>query len=486
MHLSELTEGRIAGPAGDIEIAGLTADSRLVEAGFLFAAMPGTRLDGAAFAAEAVARGAVAVLARPDAGLQAIDVPVIEDADPRRRFALFAARFFGAQPAVVAAITGTNGKTSVADFTRQIWARLGCRAASLGTLGVIGPDGKQPLAHTSPEPAQLHRLLKGLADDGVDHLAIEASSHGLDQSRLDGLRVTAGAFTSFSRDHLDYHATAEDYLAAKLRLFGVVMDTGGKAVLNVDIAEHDEIVSLCARRKHEVITYGASDSDLRLHSRVSLAGGQRLELEVFGIRSDIELPLVGDFQAMNALCALGLTIACGADHDRALAVLPELKGVAGRLQHVANHPSGAAAYVDYAHTPDALERALRALRPHTDGRLIVVFGCGGDRDRGKRPQMGAVAARFADVPIVTDDNPRGEAPAAIRAEVMPACPGGVEIGDRGEAIRAGVGRLGPGDVLLVAGKGHEQGQIVGDEVRPFDDATEVRRAVAELAGGAGR
>ena len=483
MRLSELTEGRITGAAGDVEITGLTADSREVEAGFLFAAMPGTRLDGAAFAAEAVAKGAVAVLASPDADVQAVDVPVIEDADPRRRFALFAARFFGAQPAVVAAITGTNGKTSVADFTRQIWARLGCRAASLGTLGVIGPQGHQPLVHTSPEPAQLHRLLKGLADDGVDHLAIEASSHGLDQSRLDGLRVTAGAFTSFSRDHLDYHATAEDYLAAKLRLFGAVVDVGGKAVLNVDIDEYDEIVSVCTRRKHEIITYGAADSDLRLHRRVSLASGQRLELEVFGIRSEIELPLVGDFQAMNALCALGLTIACGADRDRALAILPELKGVPGRLEHVASHPSGAAAYVDYAHTPDALERALQALRPHTKGRLIVVFGCGGDRDRGKRPQMGAIAARLADEPFVTDDNPRGEDPAAIRAEVMPACPGGVEIGDRAEAIRAGVGRLAAGDVLLVAGKGHEQGQIVGDEVRPFDDATEVRRAVAELAGG---
>lgn len=485
MRLSDLTEGQVTGAAGAIEITGLTADSRQVEPGFLFAAMPGSRLDGATFAAEAVARGAVAVLAPPASGLGALDAPVIEDADPRLRFALMAARFFGAQPSMVAAVTGTNGKTSVADFTRQIWVRLGFRAASLGTLGVIGPGGVQPLAHTSPEPAQLHALLKGLADDGVDHLAIEASSHGLDQRRLDGLRITAGAFTSFSRDHLDYHPTADDYLAAKLRLFGAVMDVGGIAVLNADIDVHAEIVSTCTARKHEIITYGAADSDLRLHRRVSLAGGQRLELEVFGIRSDIELPLVGDFQAMNALCALGLTIACGADRDRALAILPELKGVPGRLEHVAGHPSGAAAYVDYAHTPDALERALQALRPHTQGRLIVVFGCGGDRDRGKRPQMGAIAARLADVPIVTDDNPRGEDPAAIRAEVLPACPGGIEVGDRADAIRAGVGRLNAGDVLLVAGKGHEQGQIVGDEVRPFDDAAEVRRAVAELAGGAG-
>ncbi len=483
MRLSELTEGRVAGAAGDVEIAGLTADSREVEAGFLFAAMPGTRMDGAAFAADAVARGAVAVLARPDADLPAVDVPVIADADPRRRFALFAARFFGAQPAVVAAITGTNGKTSVADFTRQIWARLGRRAASLGTLGVIGPAGRRALAHTSPEPAQLHRLLKELADDRVDHLAIEASSHGLDQSRLDGLRVTAAAFTSFSRDHLDYHATAEDYLAAKLRLFGAVMDTGGKAVLNADIDEIDAIVAVCARRRHEIITYGAADADLRLRRRVSLAAGQRLELDLFGIRSEIELSLVGDFQALNALCALGLAIACGADRDRALAVVPELKGVPGRLEHVADHPAGAAAYVDYAHTPDALARALLALRPHTRGRLIVVFGCGGDRDRGKRPQMGAIAARLADLAIVTDDNPRGEDPAAVRAAIMPACPGGVEVGDRAAAIRAGVDRLAAGDVLLVAGKGHEQGQIVGDEVRPFDDAAEVRRAVAGLAGG---
>lgn len=481
MRLSELTDGQVTGPAGAVEVAGLTADSREVESGFLFAAMPGSRLNGAAFAADAVAKGAVAVLAPPDAGLQTIDVPVIEDADPRRRFALLAARFFGVQPAVVAAVTGTNGKTSVADFTRQIWTRLGYRAASLGTLGVIGPAGTQPLAHTSPEPAQLHRLLKGLADDGVDHLAIEASSHGLDQRRLDGLRVTAAGFTSFSRDHLDYHPTTGEYLAAKLRLFGAVMDVGGIAVLNADMDVFAEIAPICARRKHEVITYGAGEANLRLHRLLSLPSGQRLELEVFGIRSEIDLPLVGDFQAMNALCALGLAIACGADRDRALAMLSGLKGVAGRLEHVAEHPSGAAAYVDYAHTPDALERALQALRPHTQGRLIVVFGCGGDRDRGKRPQMGGIAARLADVSIVTDDNPRGEDPAAIRAEVMPACPGGIEVGDRAEAIRVGVGRLAAGDVLLVAGKGHEQGQIVGDEVRPFDDATEVRRAVAELA-----
>lgn len=482
MRLSELTQGALTGDVGGVEIRGLTADSNAVEPGFLFAAMPGTTRDGLDFADDAIARGAVAVLSRPDPRLAGLAVPVIEDAAPRRRFALLAARFYGAQPTLVVAVTGTNGKSSVAEFTRQIWTGTGRRAASLGTLGIRIDADWTPVAHTTPEPASLHNSLKALAEDGVDHLALEASSHGLDQNRLDGVDIAAAAFTSFSRDHLDYHATAEDYLAAKLRLFTEVMPHGRVAVVNTGLDDLEDVVAACRNSGHRIVTYGEGDGDFCVRRRHSLPDGQRLELELFGIRSEIELPLVGDFQAMNALCALALTVVTGTDSDDAVAALRALQTVPGRLEHVARHPNGAAVYVDYSHTPDGLRHALNALRAHTTGRLVVAFGCGGDRDPGKRPLMGRAAAELADCVIVTDDNPRTEDAAAIRAQAMAACPDATEIGDRESAIRAGLDMLREGDLLLVAGKGHESGQDVGGVVRPFNDADVCRTAVADIGG----
>lgn len=479
MRLNELTEGRIAAA---VEVTGLTADSRAVAPGFLFAALPGTQVDGLDYAADAVRRGAVCVLGRPDPRLAALGVPTLADPEPRRRFALLAARFFGGQPRTIAAVTGTNGKTSIADFTRQLWAGLGRSAASVGTLGVLRDGAQAPLQHTTPEPATLHRILRELADAGVECAAVEASSHGLDQNRVDGVDVAAGAFSSFSRDHLDYHATAADYLAAKLRLFDGVMPEGRAAVLNADMDEFGAAAAVCARRRHRVISYGAAGAELRLRGRVARAGGQQLDLEAFGLRSEIELPLVGEFQAMNALCALGLVVATGAEPARALALLPRLAGVRGRLEQVGVLGNGAAVYVDYAHTPDALEKALRALRPHAAGRLVVAFGCGGNRDRGKRPQMGRVADALADRVIVTDDNPRRERAETIRAEILAGCAGAEEIGDRAAAIRAGLRGLASDDLFLIAGKGHERGQIIGDETHPFDDAEEARAALAEAGG----
>ena len=481
MRLNELTEGRLA---AEVEVTGLTADSRAVAPGFLFAALPGTQVDGLDYAAEAVRRGAVCVLGRPDPRLAALAAPTLADAEPRRRYALLAARFHGRQPRIVAAVTGTNGKSSVADFTRQLWAGLGRRSASLGTLGVLREGRETPLQHTTPEPATLHRLLRELADEGVECAALEASSHGLDQCRLDGVDIAAAAFTSFSRDHLDYHRTAEDYLSAKLRLFDAVMASGRAAVLNADMGEFDEAAAACARRSHRVISYGARGAELKLRRRDAQAAGQRLDLEAFGLRSEIELPLVGEFQAMNALCALGLAVATGAEPARALDLLPRLAGVRGRLERVGSLARGGAVYVDYAHTPDALEKALRALRPHASGRLVVAFGCGGNRDRGKRPQMGRVAAALADRVIVTDDNPRRERAEIIRAEILAGCAGAEEIGDRAAAIRAGLRGLGADDLFLIAGKGHERGQIIGDETHPFDDAEEARAALAEAGGQA--
>ena len=473
---------------GDVDISGLTADSRNVEPGFLFAALPGSRLDGRAFIADAVARGAVAVLAptgtaAPDDGARPIEL--LTDDNPRRRLTLLAARFYRHQPATVVAVTGTNGKTSVVEFARQIWARLGRKAASLGTLGVSAPGFAAGPGLTTPDPVELHRLLAALAEAGVEYAAIEASSHGLEQFRLDGVRLSAAAFTNLGRDHLDYHRDMDAYLGAKRRLFEHLLPADAPAVLNADAPEFEALSGACHDAGHEVVSYGRAGTSLRLVDVTPLADGQRLVLEVFGRTYDTRLPLVGEFQAANALAALGLVTACGADADPAVAALARLTGARGRLELVAHHRDGAAVYVDYAHTPDALESVLRALRPHVAGRLAVVFGAGGDRDAGKRPLMGAAVARLADRALVTDDNPRGEDPAAIRAEVLAACPGAEEIGDRGEAIRAGIAGLGPDDALLIAGKGHEQGQIVGARTLPFDDAEVARAAVAALAAPGG-
>jgi UDP-N-acetylmuramoyl-L-alanyl-D-glutamate--2,6-diaminopimelate ligase len=471
--------------AGNPEIRGLTADSREVRPGYLFAALRGGNFDGVDFIADAVARGAVAVLAPTGAGVEVPQdrVRLVSDANPRRRLAQMAARFYPAQPAVIAAVTGTNGKTSVAVFTRQIWRRMGMNSAALGTLGVVRDGDVQARSHTTSDPVALHRDLAGLANAGIDHLAIEASSHGLDQHRMDGLRVTAAAFTNLTRDHLDYHADAEAYFAAKLRLFDTVMAPGGTAVLNVDAPEFERLREVCLARHLRVVSYGRGESDLRLIEATPADGGQHLVIETAGRRREIDLSLAGEFQASNALCAVGLVVACGGALDHALAALPELEGVPGRVELVARHPSGAPVFVDYAHTPDALANVLKALRPYASNRLVCVFGCGGDRDRAKRPMMGEVTARLADRVIVTDDNPRGEDPAAIRAATLAACPGATEIGDRAAAIAAAVSELGAGDVLVIAGKGHEQGQIVSARVIPFDDATVARAAVSKLERG---
>jgi UDP-N-acetylmuramoyl-L-alanyl-D-glutamate--2,6-diaminopimelate ligase len=472
-----------APPPSDPEIAGLTADSRQVKPGFLFAALRGTTRDGRGFAGEAVANGAVAILTDDPAAL-ALDpagcgVAVIADANPQRRFALLAARFYRHQPRTIAAVTGTNGKTSVAHFTREIWTALGYQAASLGTLGLVSPAGRRPGALTTPDPVGLHRDLAELAQGGVDHVAIEASSHGLAQFRLDGVAVAAAAFTNLTRDHLDYHGDMASYRAAKERLFAILLAPQGPAILNADSPECVRLAALCRERSHRIIAYGsAAGAELRLVERWPRPFGQRIATELFGERHEIDLPLVGGFQAMNVLAALGLVIATGAALDSALAALPRLPGVPGRLQLVGESATGAPVFVDYAHTPDALASVLAALRPHAEGRLAIVLGAGGDRDRGKRPLMGRVAAEFADLVYVTDDNPRGEPPAEIRRAILAAAPNAIEIGDRRAAIAAAIGELRRGDILVIAGKGHETGQIVGGDILPFDDVVVAGEALA--------
>jgi UDP-N-acetylmuramoyl-L-alanyl-D-glutamate--2,6-diaminopimelate ligase len=475
----------LAPALADIDVRGLAADSRAVEPGFLFAALPGAKADGRRFIGDAVARGAVVVLApaEADAAPIATTVPVIYDAEPRRRLALIAARFFDRQPRRIAAVTGTNGKTSVAWFTRALWQRLGHKAASIGTLGIKADGFAAGPSLTTPDPVALHREFAQLAAAGIEHLVLEASSHGLAQCRLDGVALAAAAFTNLTRDHLDYHVTMDEYRAAKLRLFDGLLPAGAPAVLNADSPDFEAFAARCRARGCPVIAYGRRGAELRLDKAVPTATGQVLALTAFGKRREATIALPGAFQAMNVLCAIGLVTACGDDPDAALDRLDALDPVPGRLQLAARHPNGAPVYVDYAHTPDALETVLTALRPHVAAALSVVFGCGGDRDAGKRPMMGAIAAALADRVIVTDDNPRSEQPADIRRQILAACPKGREIGDRAAAIRAAVAGLEPGDVLVIAGKGHETGQIVGAEVRPFDDATEAAAAVRGLGGG---
>jgi UDP-N-acetylmuramoyl-L-alanyl-D-glutamate--2,6-diaminopimelate ligase len=468
--------------AGDIEqeIAGLTADSRRVSPGFLFAALSGSKADGAAFIADALAKGASAILASPGVSLpEGAKAILIQDENPRRRLALLAARFHGRQPENIVAVTGTNGKTSTVSFVRHIWSKLGRQAASMGTLGVVAPNYVDPESLTTPDPVTLHETLARLSDQGVSHLAMEASSHGLDQCRLDGVRISAAAFTNLTRDHLDYHGGMEAYFQAKARLFTEVLTTGGTAVLNADSPEFERLAALARAKGHHIIDFGRNASALTLGEVRLIEHGQIVDVAILGLRRTVKLPLAGDFQVMNALAALGLAIASGEHPEKAMEALETLEGVPGRLQLAATLASGASVYVDYAHTPDALENVLSALRPHTAKRLIVVFGCGGDRDAGKRPQMGALAARLADHVIVTDDNPRSEEPALIRSQILAACPGAIEIGDRKAAIRKAVGELEAGDVLVLAGKGHERGQIVKGVVHPFDDAEQARLAVKE-------
>ncbi|WP_337188712.1 UDP-N-acetylmuramoyl-L-alanyl-D-glutamate--2,6-diaminopimelate ligase [Phenylobacterium sp.] len=469
----------------DPEIKGVTADSRKVKPGFLFAALPGSRADGAAFAAKAVEAGAAAVIADQDLNLS---VPTVICRDPRRGYALAAANFWGRQPQVCVAVTGTNGKTSVANFCRQMFARAGHAAASMGTLGltVSRPDGTHdqitPPGLTTPDAGDVAELLTRVSQLGVTHFAMEASSHGIDQRRLDGVRLAAAGFLNLTQDHLDYHHTMDAYMKAKLRLFEQLMPRGATAVLNADSEAFPFFAAASVVSGQRVMSVGGGGQALKLLERTLLPDGQSLKVRADSQVHDVRLPLAGGFQASNALVAAGLCRAAGLSWDEVFAGLEALTGAPGRLQRVGAGPRGGEAYVDYAHTPDGLETVLKALRPHARGRLVVVFGAGGDRDRGKRPLMGRVAAELADVAIVTDDNPRSEVPAAIRAEILAGASGAREIGDRREAIRAAAAMLDDGDVLVVAGKGHEQGQIVGDVVHPFDDVQETALAL-ELVHG---
>jgi UDP-N-acetylmuramoyl-L-alanyl-D-glutamate--2,6-diaminopimelate ligase len=402
--------------------------------------------------------------------------------DPREALSAAAALWFGGQPETVVAVTGTSGKTSVATFTRQIWQALGLKSVNIGTMGVLG-DFTAPLAHTTPEPITLHRILAEMAADGVSHVAMEASSHGLDQKRLDGVRLKAGAFTNFSQDHLDYHATFEDYFAAKAGLFSRVLPDEATAVINIDDPRGAEMRDIASRRGLKLLTVGrASGADFRITGQRYDATGQDLRFTYGGAPHLVRLALIGGFQAENVLAAAALAIAAGEDPAAVFKALPDLTTVRGRMELAAVRDNGATVFVDYSHKPGALASALQSLRPHVMGRIVVVFGAGGDRDRLKRPLMGEAAAKHADVVIVTDDNPRSESPAAIRAEVMAGCPEATEIGDRAEAILRGVDALLPGDALLIAGKGHETGQIVGDAIYPFDDAEQASVAVAALDG----
>ncbi|MGR3546217.1 MAG: UDP-N-acetylmuramoyl-L-alanyl-D-glutamate--2,6-diaminopimelate ligase [Roseovarius sp.] len=470
-------------------ITGLAVDSREVKPGFLFAALPGTKVHGAEFIQYALRQGAGAILTDATGARLAQDILSLSDAalvvaeDPRQTLAFAAALWFGAQPETMVAVTGTNGKTSVATFTRQIWERLGFSAVNLGTTGVEGAYSA-PLGHTTPEPITLHRMLAKCELAGVTHGAMEASSHGLAQRRLDGVHLMAAGFTNFTQDHLDYHASFDEYFAAKAGLFARVLPEDGVAVINIDDPRGAEMASIATERGQDLITVGrAPGADLRLIAQRFDATGQVLRFEWEDEVNQLRLDLIGGFQAENVLLAAGLVIGAGADAERVFEVLPDMRTVRGRMQLAATRDNGAAVFVDYAHTPDAVATALKALRPHVMGRLIAIVGAGGDRDRAKRPLMGQAAAAHADRVIVTDDNPRSENPASIRAAVMEGCPRATEVGDRAEAILRGVDALGPGDALLICGKGHETGQVVGDDVLPFDDVEEASIAVTLLDGG---
>ena len=476
-----LPDAAIAAGNADIDCAGVTADSRAVKSGDLFVAIAGGKTDGLRFVDQALAAGAVAVMAERAPQRPLPDtVAFIRVANARRALARAAAKFYPRQPRVIAAVTGTSGKTSVAAFTRQIWSALGHRAASIGTIGIVSPRGETYGSLTTPDPVVLHRSLQQLADDGVTHLAIEASSHGLDQFRLDGLRIAVGAFTNITRDHLDYHPSFDAYLAAKLRLFGELIAAGGTAVIDADHEHADAVLAAAKARGLPILRVGRSGSEIRLVDARIDGFAQALRIAHGGKEFKLRLPLVGAFQVENALVAAGIAIATGGAAAAVFAALADLQGAKGRLELV-GQKRGAPIFVDYAHKPDALAKALEALRPYANGRLVVVFGAGGDRDRGKRPLMGEVAAAKADRVVVTDDNPRSENAAAIRAAILAAAPDASEIGDRREAIRAAIADLRSGDVLLIAGKGHETGQIIGDRIVPFSDHEAVAAALKELA-----
>ncbi|WP_417686198.1 UDP-N-acetylmuramoyl-L-alanyl-D-glutamate--2,6-diaminopimelate ligase [Roseibium sp.] len=482
---ADLTASEGADAAGfpRLSISGLTADSRKVEPGFLFAALKGAHVDGTRFAAKAVEAGAVAVLCADEVadelrGQLPSSIAIVSSREPRRALALMAARFYARQPKITVAVTGTSGKTSVAHFVRQIFQSAGHASASLGTLGTVTADGQSYGGLTTPDPVALHMELNRLAEAGVTHAALEASSHGLDQHRLDGVRISAAGFTNLGRDHMDYHATVEDYLEAKLRLFRNLLPMGGTVVVDPGEKYADRVMAVAHERGLPLFTVGETGKDLQLSGLRQSGFGQVLTLQTPRGQYSLTLPLVGRFQVSNALIAAGLAISVGHETGQVLRALENLKGAPGRLEFAGRTKTGALVVIDYAHKPDALENALAALRPFTSGKLSVVIGAGGDRDVGKRPLMGKAAAARADEVIVTDDNPRSEDPALIRKAVLEGAPGAIEIGDRAEAIRTAISRLETGDVLCVAGKGHETGQIVGDTVLPFSDHEAVAAAIA--------
>jgi UDP-N-acetylmuramoyl-L-alanyl-D-glutamate--2,6-diaminopimelate ligase len=474
--LSELLDPALRTPGTDrIEIAGLTLDSRAVRPGFLFAALPGVKLHGAVFAPQAIAQGAVAILS--DQAIPGLDVPVIMVDDAAAALAAMAARFYPRQPGHVVAITGTNGKSSTVEFLRQIWTAAGIDGASLGTLGVARGTSLETTGYTTPDAVALHRALDALAADGVTHLAMEASSHGLKQRRMDGVRLAIGAFTNLTQDHLDYHPDFDDYFVSKALLFTERLPDGAGAVINVDSEWGGRMATIASLRGLKLTTIGWRGGDLQIREITPRPASQDVVFAWQGVEHHVEVPLVGEFQILNALGAAAIALTEGVALEAVLGALAHLGGVPGRLEKVGETDAAAPVLVDYAHTPDGLDKLLRAARPHTRGRVILVFGCGGDRDPTKREKMGAIAARQADHVIVTDDNPRSEDAALIRAAILEGCPGAEEIPDRAAAIARGVALLQPGDCLLLAGKGHETGQTIAGVVHPFDDREEGRKAL---------
>ncbi|WP_298918551.1 UDP-N-acetylmuramoyl-L-alanyl-D-glutamate--2,6-diaminopimelate ligase [uncultured Algimonas sp.] len=473
--MKRLTLGDI-GLSGDTVIQGLSCDSRQIEPGYVFAALPGTFLDGRDFIPQAINNGAIAVLST--SGAQTQTLPLLASRDPRLDYARLSKRLYPDQPETIVAVTGTNGKSSTVEFLRQIWQSAGRASACFGTLGVRLADDLEPMSHTTPDALALHRTLSDLEARGITHAAMEASSHGLDQRRMDAVTLSAAGFTNLTQDHYDYHGTPEAYFDAKARLFTELLPDGRPVVVMVDDEAGRTIQDMCDAKGFDVRSVGWAGRDVRIAEIMPRAASQLLTLVIDGDRAEVELPLAAEFQALNAVTALGLAMATGVTKDDALSALSTLSGVAGRLEIAGTTGNGAPVFVDFAHTEDGLSKLLRSVRPHVEGRLHVVFGCGGDRDTDKRPKMGAAACRHADDVIVTDDNPRSEDPAAIRAAVLSGCPDATEIGDRRAAIAEGIARLKPGDCLVVAGKGHEQGQIVGDTIIPFNDVTVVQELLS--------
>ncbi|MEP1230781.1 MAG: UDP-N-acetylmuramoyl-L-alanyl-D-glutamate--2,6-diaminopimelate ligase [Litorimonas sp.] len=469
-----LTLRALFGIDNDQVITGVSCDSREIKPNMIFAALPGTLVDGRDFIGSAIDNGAAAILTTHGT---AADVPVIHSAEPRLDYAYLAKVFFPKQPETLVAMTGTNGKSSTVEFLRQIWAHAGLKAACFGTLGVTSHIGYRPLTHTTPDALSLHQTLHDLANAGVTHVAMEASSHGLDQYRLDAINVSAAGFSNLTQDHFDYHPDMSDYFAAKARLFTDITPEGAPVIINTNDEYGRKLVNICEGRGQEVMQVGWSGEHIRIDELMPHGASQILTLIVMGERHKIELPLAGEFQALNAVAALGLALNTGVSLEGALGGLKTLKGVSGRMERAGQTKDGAPIFVDFAHTEDGLDKLLRGLRPHIMGKLVIVFGCGGDRDPDKRAKMGAMATRLADDVIVTDDNPRTEDAASIRQAVMQGCRGASNVADRAEAIALGISRLGPSDGLVIAGKGHEQGQIIGNKVIPFNDVDEVHKVL---------